>query len=540
MDQPTSTDSKNDIRLLASNFFTWLLEPDQHDNAPLEVLCWAYADSMVCFSEILAICSFATLATHADAKLQAKLRLFRAEVEIPEDFLPFPQGLSGGSFQIASAIEILCTPEPKVASAVTDTVVAYLLKIRLTRRHRLSGLQVVAFQHPIDRFLVGTIKSVPGADTVLTKFVESRARNAEISLAGRGILVGKHGGLGPLYDCFSEACEALDVNPMPQLFIEQGPLGTRSLGIDQPIVVVSSATLSFLTRDELIFALGHELGHIKAGHLRYQAVAEGFRDTADLAADFTLGISKVLEGLTIGPVLSSWIRRAELTADRAGYLACQDKEVALRTILKLAGYPPSLYRELNSRTLVEQAAHLQEMLASSVFNRFYKLSQLWSAMQPFPILRAHELLEWLKDGYPEQLLDMSPAQMAKVQAWQLEDPILAEFTHVVVLIVADWAAIRYNLHPKQCRRIIRKLLLEGQSARNTNLACILQVNIILEKKSADSVLFTLTLLVYEGGKAIRTKIPISRSDSWDDVPKSYREEFIRSGQPSLEYSLYTA
>ena len=540
MNMPTTGESKQDIRILASKFFTWLLQEGQQNNEPLKALCWAYEDSMVCTSEILAVCAFATLAAQTDARLNERLRIFRAAIEIPDDFLPFSQGIEGGTLQGVSASDILHSPGPEVASRVTDTVVAYLLKIRTARRRPLIGLHVVAFQHPVDRALLGTIQAIPGVDAVLSNFVESRARNAEITLAGRGILVSEHGGLSPLYECFAEACKALDVNPMPRLFVEQGPLGTRSLGIDEPSVVVSSATLSLLTRDELLFTLGRELGHIKAGHLRYQAVAEAVRDTAELAADFTLGISKFIEGLTITPILSSWIRRAELTADRAGFLACQDKEVALRTILKFAGYPPSLYRELHSRVVVEQVAKFHEILSKSLFNRFYKLNQMWNAMQPFPILRAYELLEWLKDGYPEELLEMSPAQLALVQGWQSDDPVLAEFIHAVVRIVADWAANRYSLSPKLCRRIIRQILLEGQSTRGSELARILQVNIILEKISSDSVTFTLVVLIHEEEKAVRVKIPIDRSASWDDVPKNYREDFIRSGKATLEYSIYSA
>jgi|SRR5579862_446071 len=528
-------------RLLTSSFFSWLLESADQNHGPLHALQWEYEAGRVSTSEILAVCAFATLATQQDPGLQEKVKLFRDSVEIPDDFIPFANSpkTNAGS-KGSSAAQILSSPSPELASAVADSVVAYLLRRRTKRRRRLAGLQVVAFQHPVDRALMATIKSLPVVDTILTKFVGSQARNAEVALTGRGILVGPQGGLSPLYECFAEACEALDLRPTPRLFIEQGPIGTRSLGIDHPSVVVTSATLSFLTRDELLFALGHELGHIKAGHLRYHTVAETIRDSAELLADMTLGISKILEGAAITPVLSSWVRRSELTADRAGYLACQDREVALRTILKFAGYPPSLYRELHSRVIVEQAAQLQELLSSGLMNRFYKLSQLWTAMQPFPILRAYELLEWLKDGFPEELLEMSPAQLAQVQAWQTDDPVLAEFIHAVVRIVADWAVSRYGLSPKQCRRTLRQIVLEGQSARGTNLAFILQVGIILEKASSDSVIFTLVVLVNEGGKAVKVKIPIERSESWDDVPKQYRDGFIRSGQTTLEYSVYSA
>lgn len=446
--------------------------------------------------------------------------------------------MPGGSAD--SAAQIINSPSPELASAVADEVISYLLQQRIRRRRRLSGLKIVAFQHPVDRALMSTIKTLPGIETLLKKFVSSQARNEEVNLAGRALPVGPRGGLAPLHNCFVEACEALDISPVPRLFVEQGMIGTRSVGIDNPSVVITSSTISFLTRDELLFALGREIGHIKAGHLVYNTMAEGIRNSADLMADFTLGLSKLAESATITPLLSSWLRRAELTADRAGFLACQDREVALRCIMKVAGYPPSLYREMHSRLIVQQVENLQELLSSGLMNRFFKVSQLWNATKPFPVVRAWELMEWLRDGSPQEILEMSPEQLSNFQTWQTDDPVMAEFIYSIVRILSDWVGSRNRLNTKKCRGILRRILLDGQSVRDTILAFILQISLTIEKDSPDSATFALIVILNEGGKAMRTRIPIERSQIWDDVPKQYREEFIRSGQTTLDYSLYSA
>lgn len=43
---------------------------------------------------------------------------------------------------------------------------------------------------------------------------------------------------------------------------------------DHASVVVSSGTLNLLTEHELSALFGHELGHVKSGHMLYHTVAE--------------------------------------------------------------------------------------------------------------------------------------------------------------------------------------------------------------------------------------------------------------------------
>ena len=535
---------KQEPQLLAERVFAWCVGREEEGQKPIDALQSACDNDLICSSELLAIYSFVVLAADADKRLVEKLDELSAITDIPEDFVPFPKGIAGiaeGKFQKLSANEILSSPPPEIASAVADEVIAYLVRHRLMRRRRLTGLKVGVFQHPVDCALQGTIKALPSIIPLMEKIVDLRGQYAEVLLSGRAILVEQNAALDPVFECFQEACETLDVIPMPKLFIEQGPLSnaTRTIGVSDPCVVVTSVALSLLTRDELLFTLGHELGHIKAGHLLYHATADVIRDSANLASDITLGLSSLLTDSTITPLMAAWLRRAELTADRAGFLACQDKEVALRAILKIAGYPPALYRQLHSRTIVEQANRLREMLTGSALNRFYKLNQLWTSQQPFPMLRAYELLDWMQDGFPFEVLEMTEAQLDLVQSWHSEDPILAEFIYQIIRTTSEWAVQRYSLRIKVCRRLVRQMLLEKQTARGTDLARILQLSIILEKVASDAITYTIVALVHENGKALKIRIPIDRSESWDDVPKQYRDDFIRSGDSIIEYNLYT-
>jgi hypothetical protein len=519
--------------------FNWLLSSDDEPTLPAD-FGKALESGRITESELLAAYAFAQLAAIIDPKLRPKIDLLREAGDVPDDFLPFQNTPQADLLaKVRNPLDLLKSTPPEISSAVADIVIAFKLKKRIQPKIRLKGLHPPSFQHPVDRALLGTINKIPGLNDVISTIVGPQSGNAEVSLAGKGILVRPSGSLASLHACFQEACDVLEIHPIPHLYIEQGAIGTRNIGLNTPSVVVSSATLSFLTRDELLFALGHELGHIKAGHIRYQAVVDVLRNSGDLMADFTFGLSKLVESATVTPLLSSWVRRSELTADRAGFLVCQDRDVALRTLAKLAGFPPSLYRQLHSAAIVEQVEEFGRFMEQSLSNRFYKLNQLWNALQPFPVIRAYELLEWLQDGVAQELLDMTPAQREQIHLWATDDPALADFIDVLIRVLSRWAGERLRLSPKLCRRVLRSVLLEKQSAKETPLSRIMQIAISAKKLNAETVSFSAQMLLYENGKAFRITVPIVERLPWDEVPQQYREEFIRGGTPEVEYMLYT-
>ena len=61
--------------------------------------------------------------------------------------------------------------------------------------------------------------------------------------------------------------------------INEGGFGreTYTGGVDKPYIVVHSGVLEGLEDAQLQYVLGHELGHIMAGHVPYRIVAENIR-----------------------------------------------------------------------------------------------------------------------------------------------------------------------------------------------------------------------------------------------------------------------
>ncbi len=82
--------------------------------------------------------------------------------------------------------------------------------------------------------------------------------------------------------------------------------------------------------------LGHELGHIKSGHMLYHTLAEVLGRGASLSASlFGLNILSI----PIQLALLSWHRESEVTADRASLLVVKDVDVVTSLLKKLALSP---------------------------------------------------------------------------------------------------------------------------------------------------------------------------------------------------------
>lgn len=159
--------------------------------------------------------------------------------------------------------------------------------------------------------------------------------------------------------------------PMPRVHVAQDPyLNAFALGFSSPhSVVLHSALVHELDDQELLFVLGHEFGHIKAGHTRWLSVIAPFGSTV---AGFDL-------------IFGPWSRRAEYTSDRAGLIACRDLDAALRTIIKISAGPRALEHSGLAQFL-EQATTVDT-------SEIDRLGELFVG-HPYTVNRIRQLIEF--------------------------------------------------------------------------------------------------------------------------------------------------
>lgn len=524
---------------LASDVFIWFSTASWTSKDLLECVAFNNEFSLISRSELLLIFAYCFVAAEADSGLSKKLDQLRTAAQIPDAFLGYLQRIVVA--KIDSVSDVFTVRNSQLSSALADAVVAWQIRLRVARRKVLKGLRYEAFQHPVDAAMRAKIYAVPGVQLLMENGVKLWCESEVASLTGTALEVNSDGAMTALWTIFEEACEALDMHGSPRLFVEQGGMWSRSLPGTQPIVVIASGTVSVMNRDELLFLLGRELGHIKAGHLVLQVTAAALESTIKMSSTITLGIAQLAADVSITPLISAWLRYAELTADRAGYLVCQDREVALRALAKLSGYPPLLGSTLHPSLLAEQALRFEREMATDGMRRFLHINQLWSAKRPFPVIRTIDLLRWLSDGYPEELLAMSAEELEKVQCWMAEDPALVEMILRIQDVLSSWTVQRFGVRKKKARQIFRRLLMQDNfSLVETELHKILQISLEVMKATASAIKFGLIIVFNEDGKAKRFTIPLEQIDDWEQVPDQYREDLIRYsvGEPLL-YDLYS-
>ncbi len=271
-------------------------------------------------------------------------------------------------------------------------------------RSVLSEISAVSWEHPADRAALQTLRSVPGFDQAVRKIIGFFGeRGIRLIFQANAVRVGPKQ-FPHLHTLMTEVTTTLNWPNQPELYITQTPVVNASaVGVDNPFIVVNSATLRLLDEDETRVLLGHELGHVMSGHALYRTVTLlillfGFQNLPFLA------------GLALLPIkfaLLEWFRKAELSSDRAGLLASQDPVSSRRLFLRLAsgaeryaGVP--MLADMDLDTYMEQAKEYEEL--GGPLDHIYKLLNTIGADHPFHTLRVAELQRWVDAGEYEGIL----------------------------------------------------------------------------------------------------------------------------------------
>lgn len=164
--------------------------------------------------------------------------------------------------------------------------------------------------------------------------------------------------------------------PPPDIFLKQSPeMNAFAIGVDRRCsVVLYTGLVEYLTNEEFLFVVGHEMGHIKAGHTRLNLLG-GLHNVQ-------LGIPVITPFL--GYIFSFWRRKAEYTADRAGLIACENIKAAVSALMKLA-VGPKLVDQLDLRELMGQHAEMRAdrlaLIAETLQGHPYALKRITAVVE---------------------------------------------------------------------------------------------------------------------------------------------------------------
>lgn len=261
------------------------------------------------------------------------------------------------------------------------------------------GISSAAFRHPLDYQAEQTLRSVPGFDLVARKFVEFLTERPQyVYQMGNSIQVGPRQ-YASVYQIFRECLRDLDIYPEPNLFVSQNPLvNAFALGQESPFIVLNSGLLDLLSEAELRTVIAHELGHLKCGHTTLIQMAIWTTQVISGLAERTFGLSLLV---STGLVLAfyEWLRKAELSADRAALLVTDELDPILQSMMRIAGGSTKYDHELNVTEFIRQSEHYQG-LDEDGLNQIYKfflynnLSAGIFLTHPFTVERVTYLQHW--------------------------------------------------------------------------------------------------------------------------------------------------
>ncbi len=291
------------------------------------------------------------------------------------------------------------------------------------------GISAQGFAHPADRAATAALRTVPGLERVV-KFLTEHGyeRRLRQLLMGNAVRTGDDQ-LPAIWAIQRRCAHVLDIERCPKLYVSQQPVGSGlTIGANEPITLVSSGLVSSYSEDELTAVLGHEMGHVLAGHV---TLTTTFQLVQMIMRGAIRGVP--LTGLPIAAVyfaLLEWSRAAELTSDRASAIVAGEPLVVCRTLMRMAGGP---VEDLNLDAFLRQATEYEG--ESDPFGRYSRFFAEIATTHPFPVRRVRELIAWVSAGELDRVRSGSYLRRGQ------EPPATAEFEAALQHYRARFAAI---------------------------------------------------------------------------------------------------
>jgi Zn-dependent protease with chaperone function len=258
---------------------------------------------------------------------------------------------------------------------------------------RLGDLRDEELAHPWDREALDKLKALPYADRVLSQvFGATIDKVARFRHLAGGVRVSE-AQVPRLWSLYREAATRLDIEP-PPLFVVQDPtLNAFAMGAGAPFVAVTTGLLDGLEDREVLGVLGHELTHVRLGHVLYRTLAVLLVRGALGVAERFFGVG----GILLAPLraaLLRWYQMSELSADRGGLLATASVETHVRTEMVLAGGSRRLAADYDPRAFIAQAEEADRLRDSDVLLFALELLDGNQRTHPLPAWRVHHALRW--------------------------------------------------------------------------------------------------------------------------------------------------
>ncbi|MEU9940028.1 M48 family metallopeptidase [Streptomyces lavendulae] len=266
-------------------------------------------------------------------------------------------------------------------------------------RRRFPGISSRAYEHPADRSALVALRKLSGFDTVFKALSGLLPeRSLRLLFLSDSVRVGETQ-FPHLHEMLRDACYILDLEQIPLMYVQQDPRpNAMCIGLDEPIIVVTTALVELLDEEEMRAVIGHEVGHALSGHAVYRTVLLFLTNLALKVAWIPLGTVAISAIVT---ALREWFRKSELSADRAGLLVGQDLNASMRGLMKLAG--GNHLHEMNVDAFLAQAEEYEA--GGDLRDSVLKILNMLPRTHPFTTVRAAELKKWSQNRDYQRIMD---------------------------------------------------------------------------------------------------------------------------------------
>ncbi|MFF1376667.1 M48 family metallopeptidase [Streptomyces sp. NPDC058308] len=256
------------------------------------------------------------------------------------------------------------------------------------QRRRFPGISSRAYEHPADRSALVALRRLTGFDTVFKALSGLLPeRSLRLLFLSDSVRV-SDAQFAHLNTMLRDACYILDLEKVPPMYVNQDPNpNAMCIGLDEPIIVVTTGLVELLDEEEMRAVVGHEVGHALSGHSVYRTILLFLTNLALKVAWIPLGNVAIMAIVT---ALREWFRKSELSADRAGLLVGQDLQASMRGLMKLAG--GNHLHEMNVDAFLEQAEEYEA--GGDLRDSVLKILNVLPRTHPFATVRAAELKKW--------------------------------------------------------------------------------------------------------------------------------------------------
>lgn len=267
------------------------------------------------------------------------------------------------------------------------------------QRKRFPGISSRAYEHPADRSALVALRKLSGFDTAFKALSGLLPeRSLRLLFLSDSVRV-SDAQFSHLNEMLRDACYILDLEKVPSMYVTQDPKpNAMCIGMDEPIIVVTTGLVELLDEEEMRAVIGHEVGHALSGHAVYRTILLFLTSLALKIAWIPLGTVAITAIVT---ALREWFRKSELSADRAGLLVGQDVQASMRGLMKIAG--GNHLHEMNVDAFLAQADEYEK--AGDLRDSVLKILNVLPRTHPFTTVRAAELKKWSESRDHQRIMD---------------------------------------------------------------------------------------------------------------------------------------